>query len=167
MLMTRSTWFALAGAGILVGGLTACSRNTTTTRPAADSVQVGYGAQPKDKVMGAVTTLSEENISTRPLRIEEVLRGKIAGLVIRGTGPTLTLRLRGTNSMLMDQEPLVIVDDVMIQTGNIANALAGLIPEDIKQVSVLKDVASTSIYGSRGAGGVILIKTKAKPERES
>ncbi|MGH9888661.1 MAG: TonB-dependent receptor plug domain-containing protein, partial [bacterium] len=109
---------------------------------------------------------SEQDMSARPRGIEEMLRGRIPGLVLSGTGPTLTLRLRGTNSLLLDQEPLVIVDDVMIQSGNIANALAGLTPDDIKQVSVLKDVASTSIYGSRGAGGVILIRTKSKPEHE-
>lgn len=160
----RSMLITLAGAGALLG-VTACSHRTgTASRPTGDSVQIGYGSQPKEKVSGAVTTLSDNEISSRPLRIEELLRGKIAGLVITGTGSGLTLRLRGTNSMLLEQEPLVIVDDVMIQSGNIANALAGLSPDDIKQVSVLKDVSSTSIYGSRGAGGVILIKTKGKPD---
>jgi TonB-dependent SusC/RagA subfamily outer membrane receptor len=152
----------LAGAGFI-----ACSHHAPpASRPASDSVQVGYGSQPKDKLTGAVTTISSDAINARPLRIEELLRGKVPGLVITGSGQSLRLRLRGTNSMLLDQEPLVIVDDVMIQTGNVGNALAGLVPDDIKQVSVLKDVASTSIYGSRGAGGVILIKTTAKPERE-
>lgn len=160
----RSMLITLAGAGALLG-VAACSHRTgTASRPTGDSVQIGYGSQPKEKVSGAVTTLSDNEISSRPLRIEELLRGKIAGLVITGTGSGLTLRLRGTNSMLLEQEPLVIVDDVMIQSGNIANALAGLSPDDIKQVSVLKDVSSTSIYGSRGAGGVILIKTKGKPD---
>src|SRR5262245_41195506 len=155
----------LAGAGALFG-LTACARHASpTSRPPADSVQVGYGAQPKDKVTGAVTTISADQITARPMRIEELLRGKVPGLVITGTGSSMKLRLRGTNSLLADQEPLVIVDDVMIRTGNVANALAGLVPDDIKQVSVLKDVASTSIYGSRGAGGVILIKT-VKPQHE-
>ena len=166
MLMLPRPLLILAGAAAFVGGMS-CSRSQSgAPRPAADSVSIGYGTQPKDKVIGAVTTLREEDLGARPLRIEAMLRGKVPGLVITGTGNSLRLRLRGTNSLLSDQEPLVIVDDVMIQSGNIGNALAGLTPEDVKQVSVLKDVASTSIYGSRGAGGVILIQTKAKPERE-
>ncbi len=160
--MIRHTLLTLA-AVLLV---TACARRVSPARSPGDSVQVGYGAQPKSKVTGAVTTISDDEISARPLRIEELLRGRVPGLVITGTGNGLRLRLRGTNSLLADQEALVIVDDVMIQSGNIGNALAGLVPDDIKQVSVLKDVASTSIYGSRGAGGVILIKTKARPERD-
>lgn len=123
---------------------------------------MGYGAQPKGKVSGAVTTLSNKDFGTRPQGIEEFLRGKVAGLEIIRRGSGFTFRIRGSGSMIVDKEPLVIVDGVMIQEGNIANALAGLTPDDIKQVNVLKDVASTSIYGGRGAGGVILITTTAK-----
>lgn len=166
MSTTRRLLLTLAGADALLG-VTACAKHAPpAARPRSDSVQVGYGTQPKDKVTGAVTTISADEISARPMRIEELLRGKVPGLIISGSGASMKLRLRGTNSLLADQEPLVIVDDVMIRSGNIGNALAGLTPDDIKQVSVLKDVASTSIYGSRGAGGVILIKTTAKPERE-
>lgn len=156
---------ALAGAGLLAA--TACGRRSqrTSPAPAGDSVEIGYGAQPKDKVTGAVTTLSTADFGTRPQRIEEFLRGKVPGLEIINEGNGFTLRIRGTGSMIADKEPLVIVDGVMIQEGNIANALAGLTPDDIKQVNVLKDVASTSIYGGRGAGGVILITTKAKSPR--
>lgn len=158
MATLRSTWWTL----VVAGAAAACAGRTSASRPASDSVQVGYGSQPQDKTTGAISTVSAEN-APRPLRIEELLRGRIAGLVITGSGSSLTLRLRGTNSMTLDKEPLVIVDDVMIQEGNIGNALAGLTPDDIRQVSVLRDVASTSIYGSRGAGGVILIRTTAKP----
>lgn len=166
MSTTRSWLITLAGAGALFS-VSACSHRTgSASRPTSDSVQVGYGAQPKDKVTGSVSTLSDNDIASRPLRIEELLRGKVPGLVILGSGPAIQFRLRGTNSMNPDQEPLVIVDDVMIQSGNIGNALAGLSPDDIKQVSVLKDVSSTSIYGMRGAGGVIIIKTKTKPDSE-
>ena len=163
---TRRTLITLVGAGTLVA-VPACSHRTgPSSHLAGDSVQVGYGAQPKEKVAGSVAALSDNDIASRPLRIEELLRGKIPGLVIRGSGSDLQFRLRGTNSMTVEQEPLVIVDDVMIQSGNLGNALAGLGPDDIKQVSVLKDVASTSIYGMRGAGGVIIIKTKTKPDTE-
>ena len=142
----------------------ACSPRPHPRPPAADSVQVGYGAQPKDKVTGAVSTLSQDDVTTRPLRIEELLRSRVPGLQVIRNGNTVSFRIRGSTSFVADQEPLVIVDDVMIQKGNIANALAGLTPDDIRQVNVLKDVASTSIYGGRGAGGVIVITTKAKKE---
>lgn len=154
--------FTLTGAVLLVPVACGHRSQRTSPSPARDSVDIGYGAQPKDKVTGAVTTLSRDDFGSRPQRIEEFLRGKVPGLEIINTGNGFTLRIRGTGSMIMDKEPLVIVDGVMVQEGNIPHALAGLTPDDIKQVNVLKDVASTSIYGGRGAGGVILITTKAK-----
>jgi TonB-dependent SusC/RagA subfamily outer membrane receptor len=161
----RRLLVTLVGVDLLVvAGACAKHASSQPGPSGADSVEIGFGAQPKDKVLGAATTLPS-SVSSRSLRIEEMLRGKVPGLVISGTGNSLTMHLRGTNSINGEQEPLVIVDDVMIQTGNIGNALAGLSPDDIKSVTVLKDVASTSIYGIRGGGGVILIKTK-KPERE-
>jgi TonB-dependent SusC/RagA subfamily outer membrane receptor len=151
---------SLIGAALL--GVGACARRSPPPpKPPADGVEVGYGSQPKDKVTGAVTSLSEGELSTRPLRIEELLRGKVAGLeVIQGRNGEVSFRIRGTNSLQTNQEPLVVVDGVMIQADRLASALSGLTPDDIKQVTVLKDVASTSIYGYRGAGGVIVITTK-------
>ena len=140
----------------------ACGRPKQPSTPTpTDSVEVGYGAQPKDKVMGAVTSLGEKDFNVRPLRIEQILRGRVAGLqIVPGpNGPSF--RIRGaSNSMIADQEPLFIVDGVQIPDGAVNSTLAGLMPDDIKSVSVLKDIASTSIYGGRGAGGVILIATK-------
>ncbi|AHG92390.1 TonB-dependent outer membrane protein SusC/RagA, conserved site (plasmid) [Gemmatirosa kalamazoonensis] len=147
-------------------GAAACAKHGSAGAPRpADSVQVGYGAQPREKTTGAVTALSSDDVMKgRPFSIEELLRGKVAGLEIIQTGSSVRFRIRGAASISQEQEPLVIVDDEMIQAGNIVNALAGLTPSDIKQVAVLKDVASTSIYGGRGAGGVILITTKNKRE---
>ena len=155
----------LAAAGLFLAGACAHSSRPSTPR-ATDSVDIGYGQQPKDKVTGAVSSLSEREMSVRPLEIEELLRGRVAGLEVLQIGNGVTLRIRGTNSMILNQEPLVIVDDVMIQEGRIGNALAGLTRDDIKSVSVLKDIASTSVYGSRGAGGVVLITTKARSRPE-
>ena len=70
------------------------------------------------------------------------------------------MRIRGVNSMANDREPLLIVDGIPIRSGGISSALAGLLPEDIKRIDVLKDIASTSIYGMSGAGGVIIITTR-------
>jgi TonB-dependent starch-binding outer membrane protein SusC len=164
MSMTYRTMLTLLGAGAMCVS-SGCARSGRAERPSADSVEIGYGAQPREKVTGAVTSISEPD-AARPLRVEELLRGKVSGVQVLVRGDRVTLRIRGDRALIPDQErePLVIVDGVMIQEGNIANALAGLTPDDIRKVDVLKDVASTSIYGSRGAGGVILITTKRKEE---
>jgi TonB-dependent SusC/RagA subfamily outer membrane receptor len=147
----------------VLGAACAHQAPSTGARGATDSVQIGYGAQPEGKTSGAVTALSADDLSkARPLRIEDLLRGKVAGLDIVQSGNSVSFRIRGMPSMTQDAEPLVIVDDEPILQGNIVNALAGLTPDDIKQVSVLKDVASTAIYGTRGAAGVILITTTRK-----
>jgi len=166
MSMTRRTRSTLTGAAALVAAACSHQKAPRSAATPADSVQIGYGAQPSDKKTGAVTTLGAGEIGARPLQIEQLLRGKVAGVEVIQDGNRVSFRIRGTQSMNQSQEPLVIVDDVMIQSGNIANALAGLTPDDIKQVSVLKDVASTSIYGGRGAAGVIIITTKAKKPNE-
>ena len=72
----------------------------------------------------------------------------------------MTFRIRGTNSLQNDRAPLFVVDGIQIPDHGVHTALAGLTPDDIRQVDVLKDVASTSIYGMRGSGGVILITTR-------
>jgi TonB-dependent SusC/RagA subfamily outer membrane receptor len=156
---------AILRAAALVA-LTGCGgRGLPEAGPKPGDVDVGYGAQPKEKVTGAVSSVSEVDVSAaRPLRLEELLRGKIAGLevVTRRDGRQI-LRIRGGTPSLVgaqDQEPLIVVDGMPISSDGLASALAGLTPEDIRQVDVLKDVASTSIYGMRGAAGVILITTR-------
>jgi len=76
----------LVGVDLLVGAGACAKHGSSQPRPSgADSVEIGFGAQPKDKVLGAATTLPP-SVSSRSLRIEEMLRGKVPGLVISGTG---------------------------------------------------------------------------------
>jgi TonB-dependent SusC/RagA subfamily outer membrane receptor len=144
----------------------ACGRGGLPPKgPAPGEVDVGYGTQPADKVTGAVTSVSDSEVNpARPFRLEELLRGRIAGLeVVTRPDGRQSLRIRGGTPSLRGappQEPLIVVDGVPIADEGLAAALAGLTPDDIRQVDVLKDVASTSIYGMRGANGVILITTK-------
>ncbi|HEX6938084.1 MAG TPA: TonB-dependent receptor plug domain-containing protein [Longimicrobiales bacterium] len=151
----------VAGASIYVLG--GCGpKGLPPAGPAPGEVEIGYGAQPKEDVTGAVTSVSEEEIAnSRPMRLDELLRGRVPGLEIipRGDGG-YTFRIRGIDSLEMSQEPLVIVDGVPIPTDGLDTALAGLTPDDIRQVDVLRDVSATSIYGPRGAGGVIIITTR-------
>ena len=132
--------------------------------PAPGEVEVGYGTQDKDEVTGAVTSVSENKLSeSRPSSIVELLRGRVAGLQIvpRPEGG-YSFRIRGLATTLRNEppEPLFVVDGVQTSADRLETALAGLTRDDIRQVDVLKDIASTSIYGTRGAGGVIIITTK-------
>ena len=128
--------------------------------PAPGEVDVGYGARPAGSTTGAVSTVSEDETATAQLRIDELLRGRVAGLQVISTATGVTYRLRGQSSILNDQEPLFIVDGVPTSSAQLRAALSGVSTEDIRQIDVLKDVASTSIYGMRGAGGVIIITTR-------
>lgn len=141
---------ACAGPGLPPGG------------PGPGEVDVGYGTQEEEDVTGSVTSVSEAEVeATQPLPIDELLRGRVPGLqVVQRPDGSTGYRLRGTNSMLFDQEPLFVIDGVPISPANLQSALSSLAPEAIRQVDVLKDVSSTSIFGTRGAGGVILITTR-------
>jgi TonB-dependent starch-binding outer membrane protein SusC len=157
MRSSRTRWTAT----VAVLALAACGRSPRASAPApADSVQVGYDTQSKDKVTGAVASLSSSQVTRRPLQLEQLLRGRVPGLQILYRGNEVTFRIRGNNSATVEEEPLVVVDGIPIPSSQLGTALSGLTPDDIKRVDVLKDVASTSIYGFRGAAGVIVITTK-------
>jgi|SRR6185369_1158935 len=117
---------------------------------------------PQPERTGAVSTASGAQLrGSEPAHLGELLRGRAAGLeVLAQPDGTYRLRIRGNPST--EQEPLVIVDGIEVARGSLDSALAGLSRDDIKQVEVLKDVASTSSYGMRAAGGVILITTKRR-----
>jgi TonB-dependent SusC/RagA subfamily outer membrane receptor len=155
----------LPAAAVVLVAAGACGRNPrpSSTSPRADSVEVGYGAQARDKGTGAVTALDARDVNRRPLNVEEFLRGKVPGLqIVRGpNGPSFRLRASGATASAQEpEEALIVVDGVPIPSNQVNTALSGLTADDIKQVSVLRDVASTSVYGTRGSGGVILIVTK-------
>ena len=117
---------------------------------------------PAPERTGAVsTTTGAEMRGSQSVRLDELLRGRAAGLeVIPQPDGSYRLKIRGNPSQ--EQEPLIIVDGIEISPRNLDSALAGLSRDEIKQVEVLKDVASTSSYGMRAAGGVILITTKRR-----
>lgn len=105
------------------------------------------------------------NDPTRFSTMEEFLQGRVAGLqVIPLGGGQFDLRIRGTSSVNMSTQPLVVIDGVQLSPEGISNALATVTPGQVKSVEVLKDAASTAIYGLRGANGVIIIRTKRRPD---
>ncbi|WP_339918327.1 TonB-dependent receptor [Yeosuana marina] len=137
-------------------------------------VIVGYGTQSKKDVSGSLQTIKTEDISKIPSSsFENALQGQTPGVNISsasGTpGGAVNVNIRGVSSISASSQPLFIVDGVpMVSRNNSAlnaniqpaNPLADINPNDIESITILKDAAAASIYGSRGANGVILITTK-------
>ena len=130
-----------------------------------DVVVVGYGTQKKINITGSVTSINfEDKMAGRPvLSASASLAGLSAGLNVTQTSgqpgqDNATLRIRGNNSITSSaNSPLVLVDGIEWSMDNVN-------PNDIASISVLKDAASTAIYGTRAANGVILITTKQGEE---
>ena len=126
-------------------------------------VVVGYGAQKKANLTGAVANVNvEEAIASRPVTdVAKALQGVSPGLTIinneGGVGTSSSIKLRGSTGSVnagSGTTPLILVDNVEVPDLNLVN------PDDIASISVLKDAASAAIYGTRAAWGVILITTK-------
>nr|WP_319509546.1 TonB-dependent receptor plug domain-containing protein [uncultured Draconibacterium sp.] len=123
-------------------------------------VAVGYGTQVKREVSGSVQTVDAETLKDLPVsQVTQKLQGQMAGVQIKQTtgkpGEGMNVRIRGQFSISAGSEPLYVVDGFPI-TGGINK----INPSEIEDITVLKDAASTSLYGSRAANGVILITTK-------
>ena len=165
---TRRTHRMAALAGALALPLAAACGPAISSRdgglqpePAEKMVNLGYGQQAADHVIGSTSSLDEESIrNVRVGRVEQLLEGRIPGLQVISTGRGYALRIRGVGSMLASNEPLVVVDGMPVQAFGTPGGLGWINPGDIERIDVLKDASSTSIYGSRGANGVILITTR-------
>ncbi len=125
-------------------------------------VAVGYGTMKKSDLTGSVASVTTEQLVDRPvINVGQALQNKISGVqVIKQAGGEPggrpQIRIRGTNSINSNSEPLFVVDGIV----GVSNAMANLNPEDIESIDVLKDASATAIYGTRGANGVIIITTK-------
>lgn len=145
---------------IAVGGRTIIDVSlATSTETLAEVVVVGYGEQKKEAVTGSVVSLSGDKMRDIPSpNITTALQGRLAGVDMSQSstkpGATMQIRIRGTRSLNATNDPLVVLDGIPFP-GN----LADINPNDIKSIDILKDAASTAIYGSRGANGVILVTT--------
>jgi TonB-dependent starch-binding outer membrane protein SusC len=133
---------------------------------------VAYGTQKREAKTGSVSVVNNEKIQGIPeTSFDKMLSGKVAGLVISSTsgqpGGNTEVRIRGTSTILAGSQPLYVIDGIPVMEGdqssytNTSNTLSSLNPNDIESVSVLKDAAAASIYGSRASNGVILITTKS------
>jgi TonB-linked SusC/RagA family outer membrane protein len=144
-------------------------------------VVVGYGTQKRKELTGSVVTLPKENLAQLSTSFETLLGGAVPGLNVTQTsgqpGAGFNIRIRGGNSVTAGNEPLYVIDGVIVyddggatssasatginRVGGRIDPLASINPGDVESIEILKDVSATAIYGSRGANGVILITTKS------
>lgn len=125
-----------------------------------DIVVVGYGTQKKRDVTGAISSVPLERLDMVPsINVAQVLQGSVPGVLVQqsvgGANPQNTIMIRGRNSILASNDPLIILDGIPY-SGN----LGDINVNEISSIEVLKDASSTAIYGSRGANGVIIITSK-------
>ncbi len=131
--------------------------------PAAkeDSVQVGYGKQSKRDLTTSVSSIDGETAKRNsPTSVADMIDGRFPGVEVKRSPSGVSIRIRGARSINSNNEPLYVVDGMPMMTSD--GVLQDLHPNDIKSIEVLKDAAATSVYGSRGANGVILITTKKR-----
>jgi TonB-linked SusC/RagA family outer membrane protein len=147
---------------------------TLTSNPTGldEVVVVGYGTQSRRDLTGSVATVAGKEIAALPVQsFDQALQGRASGVNITTPNGVLNnppvIRIRGVNSIALSTQPLVVIDGIPTYTGNNSavgsvpnNPLGNLNPADIESVDVLKDASATAIYGSRAAGGVILVTTK-------
>lgn len=131
-----------------------------STSDLSEVVVVGYGSQIKKELTGAIQSVSGKDLQDMPVSsVAQKLQGRLAGVQINQTtgkpGQGMNVRIRGQLSVSGGSQPLYVVDGFPI-SGDI-NAIN---PDEIEDITVLKDAASTSLYGSRAANGVVLITTK-------
>lgn len=153
----------------------ACSLDVDATA-LEDVIVVAYGTVTREANTGAVSAIRNEGLAESPATsVDKMLAGKMAGVQITSSsgqpGSTSTIRIRGTSSINAGNEPLWVIDGIpvvqsdMRQLSNAGVGLEGssttfLNPNDIESITVLKDAAAASVYGSRAANGVILVTTK-------
>ena len=128
-----------------------------------ETVVIGYGTAAKSDLTGSVGVVEMDKvISPIAVSADQALQGRIAGVDIMSNGGEpgggSSIRIRGTRSISAGNDPLIVVDGIM----DAVESFSDINPDDIKNVTVLKDASSTAIYGSRGSNGVILVTTKGQ-----
>lgn len=124
-----------------------------------ETVIVGYGVTKKRDLAGSVSSIKTEEIKPGVItNTEDLIKGRAAGVYVQqnssAPGASVNIRIRGAASIGSNNNPLYVIDGVLSSPGNM------LAPEDVESIEILKDAASTAIYGANGANGVVIITTK-------
>lgn len=138
----------MAGA-LLVWGC-GVARSSSDNSFSQQELNVGYGTQTRDQITSSVSRVDLPEHAHTYATIYDMIAGRCPGVTVQGT----SVIIRGTNSALGSTEPLYLLNGTPIEN------IGSINPNDVKSIDVLKDASATSIYGMRGANGVIVITTK-------
>lgn len=168
---------------ILIGNQTVINLSMVPDITQLDElVVIGYGTAKKSDLTGALSSVKGDDLrGTVTATIDQALQGRAAGVQVTQNsgqpGGAVSIRIRGSNSITGSNEPLYVIDGIQFQGDGgeaagfdwaggangqrtISNPLAGINPNDIESIEILKDASATAIYGSRAANGVVIITTK-------
>ncbi len=147
---------------VTVGNQTQINISLDESNELDEVVVIGYGTQRKSDLTGSVSSVSSEDLTAIPVsRVDQALQGRASGVQVTqvngAPGAGTVIRVRGGNSITGSNEPLWVVDGIVVGTNFNLNNINS---NDIKSIEILKDASSIAIYGSRGANGVVLVTTK-------
>jgi TonB-linked SusC/RagA family outer membrane protein len=154
---------------VIVNGATTVNLQLKSSSVQLNQVAViGYGTVRKSDATGSVDVVTSKDFNRGANNsIQDAIAGKLPGVTITSNsgapGNTSTIKIRGTTSINASSDPLIVIDNVPLSNvpiGGTANLLSLINPNDVENITVLKDASATAIYGSRGSSGVILITTK-------
>lgn len=161
---------------------------TSSSELIDEVVVIGYGTKKKSDLTGSVSSVTGEELrNSLTTNVDQALQGRVAGVQVTqnsgAPGGAASIRIRGSNSLSLSNEPLYVIDGIPFQGDGAAtagfdwaggengqsrvNPLSTINPADIVSIDVLKDASATAIYGSRGANGVVIITTKRGQKGES
>ena len=148
---------------IVLGNQTVLNVTLESDNALEEVIVIGYGTQKKSDLTGAVSSVNSKQINQVPnSRVDQALQGRAAGVQVTQTsgapGAGTSIRVRGGNSITGSNEPLWVIDGIIVGTNFNLNNLNS---NDIQSIEILKDASSIAIYGSRGANGVVLVTTKS------
>lgn len=162
----------IAPAFLLLGTMLHAQQGTDTVKKETEIEQVvliGYGAKKKSDLTGSIVAVSEKDFNKGAIvSADQLITGKTPGVRITNAGgqpdSAPNIRIRGGASLNAQNNPLIVIDGVPLDSYNpagVSNPLNLINPNDIESFSILKDASATAIYGSRASNGVIIIKTKS------
>jgi TonB-dependent SusC/RagA subfamily outer membrane receptor len=163
MSASRASWSTVLVTVLIAGDALGCAPARTSPRPPEPSPEAprGAGRSVASEGTGSVSVVDGDDLVGIPAaHPEQLLQGRVAGVqIIQLPGGGISVRIRGRGSFNGDTEPLYVVDGMLIQA-TAGRGLYWLSPGDIKRIEILKDAGTTSMYGVRGANGVVLVTTR-------
>ncbi|MGZ3754032.1 MAG: SusC/RagA family TonB-linked outer membrane protein [Mucilaginibacter sp.] len=160
VLIVKSVGYKAQEVPLVAGKTTYNVALESTSEQLNEVVAIGYGTVKRRDVNGSISSVTAKDLKDVPVSsLGEALAGRLAGVQITTSdgSPDASVKVlvRGGGSITQSNDPLYVIDGVQVENG-----LASLTPQDIESIDVLKDAASTAIYGARGANGVVIITTK-------